>query len=241
VAADPSAPMTLFLLDLCHAGAANRYWQPPKAGAAERAWVIAASREDQPAYGARLTRAATHVINAITSGKDDLASAVRTVSFDVLFERIRKQDRKLALAEAGYQQDPICTPVMGAQLELPLCLNPNYRAARLTSSRVRAWTAAARSAKTVTSVTTNRCIGVITVCLTAARSVSVMGTSARFGAAPTLIRRAGSTKIRRRRLANPNSGRSAVNTPARRAHAACRPAQRFEAPTGTETPNIYYE
>jgi len=127
VADDPSAPMTLFLLDLCHAGAANRYWQPPVYGAQERAWVIAATGADRPAYAGRLTRAATTVIHRITSGELDLAPTVRTVGFDVLFERIGKEIRTLALAEGGHLQDPMATPVMGAQPELPFFPNPHYQ------------------------------------------------------------------------------------------------------------------
>jgi hypothetical protein len=127
VADDPSAPRTLFLLDLCHAGAANRYWQPPVSGAQERAWVIAATGADKPAYAGRLTRAATTVIHRLTSGEFDLAPTVRTVGFDVLFERIRKEVRTLAVAEDGHGQDPIATPVMGAQPELPFFLNPRYQ------------------------------------------------------------------------------------------------------------------
>lgn len=72
-------------------GAANRYWQPPKAGAEERAWVIAASGADRPAYAGRLARAATTVINDITSGRADLADTVPFVGFDSLFERICHQ------------------------------------------------------------------------------------------------------------------------------------------------------
>jgi hypothetical protein len=82
VADDPAAPMTLFLLDLCHAGAANRYWQPPAPGARERAWVIAATGADRPAYAGRLTRAATAVINDITFGRGDLADTVPSVGFN---------------------------------------------------------------------------------------------------------------------------------------------------------------
>lgn len=52
---DNAAPVTLFLMDLCHAGAANRYWRPPPAGSREKAWVIAAAGADQPAYAGRLT------------------------------------------------------------------------------------------------------------------------------------------------------------------------------------------
>jgi hypothetical protein len=119
--------MTLFLLDLCHAGAANRYWQPPVSGAQERAWVIAATGADGPAYAGRLTRAATTVIHGITSGEFDLAPTVRAVGFDVLFERIRKEVRTLALAEDSHLQDPMATPVMGAQPELPFFPNPRYQ------------------------------------------------------------------------------------------------------------------
>jgi hypothetical protein len=114
--ADTSLP--LFLLDLCHAGAAEQHWRPPPAGSREKAWVIAAAEAHQPAYAGRLTRAATTVINEITSGYADTAETVPFVGFDVLFERIRRQVRRLALAEGGYQQDPACIPVMGAQPEL---------------------------------------------------------------------------------------------------------------------------
>jgi hypothetical protein len=123
---DPSAPITLFLLDLCHAGAANRHWRPPEPTARERAWVIAATSADRPAYAGRLTRAATLVINGISSGELDLAPTVRTVGFDVLFERIRKQVQALAITEGGHLQDPMATPVMGAQPELPFFHNPRY-------------------------------------------------------------------------------------------------------------------
>ena len=126
IADDPTAPVTLFLLDLCYAGAVNRYWRPPPAGAHEKAWVIAATGADKPAYAGRLTRATTAVITKITSGALDLAPTVRTVTFDVLFERICREVRTLALAEDGHLQDPMATPVMGAQPELPFFLNPRY-------------------------------------------------------------------------------------------------------------------
>jgi hypothetical protein len=88
VADDPLAPTTLFLLDLCHAGTAVA-WHPPEPDELERAWVIAATGADTPAYKGRLTRAATTVINDIISGAADLAETVPSVGFDVLFERIR--------------------------------------------------------------------------------------------------------------------------------------------------------
>jgi hypothetical protein len=133
VAADPSAPMTLFLLDLCHAGAANRYWQPPKAGVEERAWVIAASGADEPAYAGRLTRAATTVINDITSGRADLADTVSFVGFDSLFERICRRVRQLALDEGGHLQDPVCTPVMGGHCCIKRSAHPTWSTCLLRS------------------------------------------------------------------------------------------------------------
>lgn len=81
--------------------------------------MIAATGADRSAYAGRLTRAATRVIHGITSGELDLAPTVRAVGFDVLFERICREVRALALAEGGYLQDPMATPVMGAQPELP--------------------------------------------------------------------------------------------------------------------------
>jgi hypothetical protein len=44
----------------------------------------------------------------------------------VLFERIRKQVQALAITEGGHLQDPMATPVMGAQPELPFFHNPRY-------------------------------------------------------------------------------------------------------------------
>ncbi len=123
---DPLAPTTLFLLDLCHAGTAVA-WHPPEPDELERAWVIAATGADTPAYKGRLTRAATTVINDIISGAADLAETVPSVGFDMLFDRIRRRVRELVLAEGGYRQDPICTPVMGTQPELPFFPNPRYR------------------------------------------------------------------------------------------------------------------
>ena len=124
---DPGTPVTLFLLDLCHAGATNRHWQPPPPRAQERAWVIAAAGADQPAYAGRLTRAAAEVIAEIAAGRADLADTLPAVGFDVLFERIRLWMRQLAAEEDGYVQDPVCTPVMGVQPELPFFANPGYR------------------------------------------------------------------------------------------------------------------
>ncbi len=118
---------TLFLFDLCHAGVANRHWRPPSPAAKERAWVIAAAGADQPAYAGRLTRAAAQVIEEITSGRANLDEKLRWVEFDVLFERIRLCMRQLALDEQGNPQDPVCTPVMGAQPELRFFENPSYR------------------------------------------------------------------------------------------------------------------
>ena len=122
-----STPMTLFLLDFCHAGAANRLWQPPAAGSREKAWVIAATGAAEPAYGGRLTRAAASVIRSITAGEVDLAETLRTVSFGVLFERIGQEVHALAAREDGHRQDPRATPVEGGVLpELPFFDNPHY-------------------------------------------------------------------------------------------------------------------
>jgi hypothetical protein len=141
---DSTAPTTLFLLDLCHAGAANRYWQPPKAGEQERAWVIAAAGADQPAYAGRLTRAATAVINDITAGRLDIAETLPWVTFDVLLDRIRKRVRQLAADEGGHQQDPVGTPVEGLQPPLRFFKNPDYRKSRVAELATQVEAATAR-------------------------------------------------------------------------------------------------
>lgn len=143
VADDPSAPHTLFLLDLCHAGAATRLqWQPPEAGQHERAWVIAAAGAADPAYAGRLTRAAATVIRRIVSEDIDFSPTLPTVSFTTLFDLIAKELRALAAQEGGYQQEPTATPTVGT-VHVPFFVNPRYRpdAARVAAEAVGSATA----------------------------------------------------------------------------------------------------
>jgi WD40 repeat protein len=119
---DGSGPTTLFLLDLCHAGSVVS-WRPPEPGDAERAWVIAAAGEDQAAYSGRLTRAVTAVIGEIDAGLFD--QTVEYVDFGTFFELVRA--KVAALGDGSYRQDPVGTPVMGAQPVLPFFPNPAYR------------------------------------------------------------------------------------------------------------------
>ncbi len=127
VADDPSAPHTLFLLDLCHAGAATRLqWQPPEPGQHERAWIIAAAGAADPAYAGRLTRAATTVIHRLVSKDIDFSPTLPTVPFATLFDLIARELRALAAREGGYQQEPTATPTVGTA-HVPFFANPHYR------------------------------------------------------------------------------------------------------------------
>jgi len=124
-------PTSLFLLDLCHAGAATGaetgHWRPPEPGQKQRAWVIAATGAATPAYGGRLTRAATTVLNRISAGETDIADSVRYVGFHDLYRWIAAEVLRLADLEDGHIQHVRCTPTEGAPPELPFFPNPRYQ------------------------------------------------------------------------------------------------------------------
>ena len=68
----------LFVLDVCHAGAAVGYQLQQLVDAGrQQAWVLAASSGADPAYDGRLTRALTQVLDGFRSGELRVDPSVR--------------------------------------------------------------------------------------------------------------------------------------------------------------------
>jgi WD40 repeat protein len=104
-------PYTLFLLDLCHAGAAARpSWLRDQVDADDhKAWVIAAAGAYQQAFDARFTRAAATVIRRINDGDLDFYQGYEYVQFPVIAQSVRAAVTELT-APGDYAQRPIATP-----------------------------------------------------------------------------------------------------------------------------------
>ncbi|WP_187412970.1 caspase family protein [Streptomyces sp. WAC01526] len=121
-----SSPHTLFLLDLCGAGAATRLpWQLETAGRDGRVWVIAATGPDESAYDGRFSQAVSHVLAAVREGELDLHSSLEYVPLGTLITHIRAEvDR---LGGDGLGQRVTATPIDGEYPPLPFFRNPGYQ------------------------------------------------------------------------------------------------------------------
>ncbi len=80
---------TLFVLDVCHAGAAVEYQlqQLVDAGS-QRAWVLAAAGGRDPAYDGRLTSAVAQVLDGFRSGKLPVDPSMRHIPLRRLFGEV---------------------------------------------------------------------------------------------------------------------------------------------------------
>ena len=111
-------PHTLFVVDTCYSGQAARLGWLPAATEQTRAWVIAASAPDAPAFNGRLTRAVTTVLRKLKSGELDFSPSTY-VPFVHLVEHVRREVVRLG----GVSQYVTGTPVDGL-FEPPLFANP---------------------------------------------------------------------------------------------------------------------
>jgi WD40 repeat protein len=125
---DQQRSHTLFLIDTCYSGQAARLGWLSAATEQTRAWVIAASEPDAPAFNGRLTRAVTTVLKKVSSGELDFSPSTY-VPFVHLVHHVRREVIRLG----GQSQYVTGTPVDGL-FEPPLLVNPRH--APSDSSRV---------------------------------------------------------------------------------------------------------
>jgi WD40 repeat protein len=109
---------TLFVLDTCYSGQAARLDWLRAATEDTRAWVIAASAPDAPAFNGRLTQAVTSVLRKLKSGELDFSPSTY-IPFVYLVDHVRREVMRFG----GASQHVTGTPVDGL-FEPPLFANP---------------------------------------------------------------------------------------------------------------------
>lgn len=124
----PDRPQTLFLLDLCFAGAAARLpWQSTVDPQKVRGWVIAACHSQQVAYDGRFTTAVINVLRAVQDGALDIDPGVEHVPLQTVARAIHQEVNRLATeADAAHQQVTATLIDMSAELDPPFFRNPAY-------------------------------------------------------------------------------------------------------------------
>ena len=122
-------PLTLFLIDLCHAGASMRGWRPPRPerDETEQAWVIAATGSDDPAYAGRFTRAVTEALRGLVPATTTSTSRCPGSGSPSSSAGSNRPCSTCAQAEQGIPQHVVCTPTMGEPPELRFVPNPRYQ------------------------------------------------------------------------------------------------------------------
>lgn len=124
----PNQPLTLFLLDLCHAGSQARHaWQAKLADHRTRAWVIAASAGDQSAFDGRFTQAVINVFRSAANGELDIDPTKAHIPLQVVAPAIRREVNRLASDAGAYPQDVTATAIdISADVDPPFFPNPRY-------------------------------------------------------------------------------------------------------------------
>ncbi|MEU8006192.1 hypothetical protein AB0B66_33965 [Catellatospora sp. NPDC049111] len=119
-------PMTLFLLDICHAGtAARQHWQPVFAGGGNRAWVIAACGPWQSAFNGRFTEAITQTLQRLADGDLDIDRSYRNVPIGTVARAVRRAVNALA-ADAKAMAQQVTATLVDISSEPPeLAFFPN--------------------------------------------------------------------------------------------------------------------
>ncbi|WUH94312.1 WD40 repeat domain-containing protein [Streptomyces sp. NBC_00433] len=119
-------PYTLFLLDLCNAGQAAWPDWIGNAVAEHRAWVIAATHEQDAAYNARLTGALAEILGGLSAEPPSLDLDTRSpyVPFDVLVASTRALVDVFGNGPGALPQRVTATPYDGSYPPLPFFRNP---------------------------------------------------------------------------------------------------------------------
>ncbi|MGX1540905.1 AAA family ATPase [Streptomyces adustus] len=134
----PGRPLVLFLLDLCHAGAAARLeWQLRRMlDGSNRAWVIAASAEAEMAVDGRFSEAVADVLTALAERRLQFDPSSPHIGFHWFADEVRKQLRKTTEARDGLAQRITVNALDTMGPELPFLPNPGYRAADARPARL---------------------------------------------------------------------------------------------------------
>ncbi|MFI0795873.1 hypothetical protein ACH4OY_24785 [Micromonospora rubida] len=102
----PHLPAALFLLDLCHAGAAARQpWHLSTADGAGRAWVIAASAPHQQAFRGRYSAAVANVLTMLAGADAHTDAEQRHLPLERVAAALRREVRRLVARDGALPQE----------------------------------------------------------------------------------------------------------------------------------------
>ncbi|MFD7610799.1 AAA family ATPase [Streptomyces sp. NPDC059828] len=129
----PGRPLVLFLLDLCHSGAAARLeWQLRRMlDGSNRAWVMAASAEAEMAVDGRFSEAVAEVLTALAQRRLQFDPSSPHIGFHWFADEVRKRLRRSTEAQGGLAQSITVSALDTVGPDLPFLPNPGYRTAEL--------------------------------------------------------------------------------------------------------------
>lgn len=131
-------PLTLFILDLCHSGAAATLpWHLQMQVGDRRAWVIAASGREDKAFGYRLSRATAMVLGQYLEGTLAVDPSYQYIPLPTIAQEIAREVTQLSKAE-GYAQEVAgsSVPLTARVHDLPFFPNPRHRSQESMLSEV---------------------------------------------------------------------------------------------------------
>lgn len=124
----PGRPLVLFLLDLCHSGAAARF-DHQLSGLTDgrhRAWVIAASGPSELAVEGRFTRAVADVLNAVAERSVQYDHSRRHLGFHWFVDRVRDRLGELVEERGGMAHRVTADVLDTVAPDLPFFPNPCF-------------------------------------------------------------------------------------------------------------------
>ncbi|WP_147982196.1 AAA family ATPase [Streptomyces sp. MS191] len=124
----PGRPPVLFLLDLCHSGAAARFDFQLRGvtDGSQRAWVIAASGAAELAVQGRFTEAVTDVLNAVADKRLEYDHTRSHLGFLWFVDRVRDRLRELVEDQGGMDHRPTANVLDSLASGPPFLPNPRY-------------------------------------------------------------------------------------------------------------------
>ncbi|MGC5002646.1 AAA family ATPase [Streptomyces sp. DT203] len=135
---EKARPLTLFILDLCHSGAAATLpWHQQMQVTDRRAWVIAASGREDKAFDCRLSRATAMVLRQYLDGALAVDPSCQHIPLPTIAHEIAREVAKLNEVEGYSQQIEVSRVPFTARLhDLPFFPNPGYRSQESMLSEV---------------------------------------------------------------------------------------------------------
>ncbi|MGW2641783.1 AAA family ATPase [Streptomyces sp. NPDC001348] len=127
----PGRPLVLFLLDLCHSGAATRLeWQLRRMlDGSNRAWVMAAAAEAEMAVDGRFSEAVAEVLTALAERRLQFDPGSRHIGFHWFADEVRKQLERATEARGGLAQRITVSALDTVGPDLPFLPNPVFHEA----------------------------------------------------------------------------------------------------------------